>query len=410
MSLDVKLAQAVQDGVIPGAVLLAASSSGHVNYANVVGRRSLRVGVEDPLRLDTVFTLASMTKLLTTLCVLQLFERGALGLDADVSQHVPVLARQPILTGFSQDDGSPLLEERRCPITMRHLLTHSSGAGYHFMDTRLKRYVEYTRRGNPAAIVDDLFDLPLLHQPGAGWTYGSGITWAGKVVEKLTGQSLGAYMDSNIFKPLGITRIAFFLRDGPCFPATHVSDMAIRDAATGALAPGPPGLPFLPPLEECFGGEGAYGSLTDYFKVLRSLLLDDEKLLRKETTRLMFEPQLPTQAARDGLRAAFEDPSWAVGDFSGPRELDSAYGGLLVVGDAHPFRMRGHLSWSGAANLYWFIDRGAGVCGLWGTQVLPPADTAVEQLIGAFEKHVYNMATEEDDAEGRSKSLADGTR
>ncbi len=81
-----------------------------------MGRRSLRVGVEDPLRLDTVFTLASMNKLLTALCALQLFERGALALDADVSQHVPVLARQRILTGFSQDDGSPLLEQRGSPI------------------------------------------------------------------------------------------------------------------------------------------------------------------------------------------------------------------------------------------------------------------------------------------------------
>jgi CubicO group peptidase (beta-lactamase class C family) len=318
-----------------------------------VGRRSLRVGVEDPLRLDTVFTLASMTKLLTTLCVLQLVERRALSLDADVSQHVPVLARQSILTGFSPDDGSPVLEERRYPITMRQLLTHSSGAGYHFMDSRLKRYVEYTKRGNLAGTIDELFDLPLLHQPGEGWTYGSSITWAGRVVEKLTGQSLGTYMESNIFKPLGIARIAFFLRDLPGLSAIHVSDVTTRNAATGELAPGPPGLPFLPPLKDCFGGEGAYGDLTDYFKVLRSLLLDDEKLLRRETTRRMFEPQLPTQAARDGLRAAFEDPSWAVGDFSGPRELDWTYGGLLVVGDAHPFRMRGHLSWSGAANLYW---------------------------------------------------------
>ncbi len=65
------------------------------------------------------------------------------------------------------------------------------------MDTRLKRYVEYTNRENPADIIDDLFDLPLLHQPGAEWTYSSGITWAGKVVEKLTGQRLDTYMDSN---------------------------------------------------------------------------------------------------------------------------------------------------------------------------------------------------------------------
>ncbi|UNI20950.1 hypothetical protein JDV02_006991 [Purpureocillium takamizusanense] len=332
-----------------------------------------------------------MTKLLTTLCVLQLSERGVIALDDDVSEHLPVLAALPVLTGFA-DDGSPVLVKRDRPMTMRHLLTHSSGAGYLFMDPRLKQFVEYTKPKKPSGTIDELFALPLLHQPGEGWTYGCGITWAGRLVEKLTGQTLGAYMNENIFKRLGISRITFFPQQDPELQG-QVSDMTFRQD-DGGLRPAPPGLAFFPPLKDCLGGEGAYADLQDYFKVVRSLLVDDEKLLKRETTRLMFQPQLPTQQSRDALRETFEAATWAVGDFSGPKEFDWAYGGLLVVGDKHPIRRKGYLCWSGAANLYWFIDRDAGICGVWGTQVLPPGDETVRPLIGAFERHVYAMANE----------------
>ncbi|KAJ6437202.1 beta-lactamase family protein [Purpureocillium lavendulum] len=400
MSFDEKLAKAVQDGVIPGAVMLATNRSGTLNYQKVLGRRSLKPGVEDPLRLDSVLTIASMTKLLTTIAALQLSERGHIGLDDDVSEHLPVLAKQPVLTGFA-DDGSPNLAKRDRPITLRHLLTHSSGAGYLFLHPQLRQYVQHVKPKKPSGTIDELFALPLLHQPGEGWNYGSGISWAGRLVEKLTGQTLGAYMDDNIFKPLGICRITFFPQDVSELDG-QVSDMTFRQD-DGGLRAAPPGLSFFPPLKDCLGGEGAYADLQDYMKVVRSLLLDDEKLLRRDTTRLMFLPQLPTQASRDGLRDAFEDPSWAVGDFSGPKELDWAYGGLLVVGDAHPLRRKGYLSWSGAANLYWFVDRDAGVCGVWGTQVLPAGDEAVLPLISAFEKHVYAMAEQANGAERTSK-------
>ncbi|KAL3963223.1 hypothetical protein ACCO45_000227 [Purpureocillium lilacinum] len=408
MSFDATLDKAVQDGVIPGAVLLAMDRSGtcHLTTTNyyaipalrlaltqmatretqlqkVLGRRTLKPGVEDPLRLDTVFTVASMTKLLTTLCVLQLSERGVIALDDDVSEHLPILAKQPVLTGFA-DDGSPTLEKRDRPLTARHLLTHSSGAGYLFLDPRLKQYVEHTKPKKPSGTIDELFALPLLHQPGEGWTYGSGITWAGRLVEKLTGQS-------HHILPQEVSELA-----------GQVSDMTFR-RGDGGLRHAPPGLSFFPPLKDCLGGEGAYADLQDYIKVVYSLLVDDEKLLKRETTRLMFQPQLPTQASRDALRETFEVASWAVGDFSGPKEFDWAYGGLLVVGDKHPIRRKGYLCWSGAANLYWFIDRDAGVCGVWGTQVLPAGDEKVRPLIGAFERHVYAMAKEANGNERTSK-------
>ncbi|OBT86955.1 hypothetical protein VE02_04566 [Pseudogymnoascus sp. 03VT05] len=390
MSFDEVLEKAAQNGTIPGAVMLATNTSGDFNFQKVIGKRSLQAGHNDPLRLDTIFTIASMTKLLTSIALLQLHERGTVGLDQDVSEHVPVLANQSILTGFNKD-GTPILVKREKAITLRLLLTHSSGAGYSFMDPKLQQYAKYTGKSvAESSTVDDIFDWPLIYQPGEGWAYGAGVTWAGKVLEKLTGMSLEEYMQENIFKPLGISRITFFPKANPALEG-QVSDMSVRDDATGILSAAPAGLPFFGDLKDCLGGEGAYADLSDYAKVLRSILLDDEVLLKSETTALMFQPQLPTDAARAGLKKAMDDPSWAVGDFSGPNEYDWGVGGILIAGDNHPVRSRGCLIWSGAANLFWFIDRSAGLCGLWGTQVMPPADQKVEPLISLYEKHMYDL-------------------
>lgn len=175
-----------------------------------------------------------MTKLLTSIALLQLHERGTVGLDQDVSEHVPFLAKQSVLTRFNKD-GTPILVRREKDITLRLLLTHSSGAGYDFMDPKLQQYTKYT--GKPAtesSTIDDIFDWPLLYQPGEGWAYGAGISWAGKVLEKLTGKTLEEYMQENIFKPLGISRITFFPKANPALEG-HVSDMSVRDDATGML-------------------------------------------------------------------------------------------------------------------------------------------------------------------------------
>ncbi|ELR06514.1 hypothetical protein GMDG_02149 [Pseudogymnoascus destructans 20631-21] len=199
MSIDEVLEKAAQDGTIPGAVMLATNTSGDFNFKKVIGKKSLQAGCDDPLRLDSVFTIASMTKLLTSIALLQLHEHGTVGLDQDVSEYV--LTKQSILTGFSKD-GTPILVKREKDITLRLLLTHSSSASYSFMDPKLQQYAQYTGKSvTESSTIDDIFDWPLLYQPGEGWTYGAGITWVGKVLEKLTGKSLEEYMQENIFNP-----------------------------------------------------------------------------------------------------------------------------------------------------------------------------------------------------------------
>lgn len=107
--------------------------------------------------------------------------------------------------------------------------------------------------------------------------------------------------------------------------------MSVRDDKAGALSAAPPGLPYFGDLKDCLGGERAYAvDLTDYLKVMRSILLDDGVLLNSETAALMFQPQLPMDAARAGFRKAMEDPGWAVGDFLGPMSMSGPHADIIM--------------------------------------------------------------------------------
>lgn len=331
-----------------------------------------------------------MSKLLTTIAALQAVEQGLINLDDDVASHVPFLAKRQILTGFNDDD-SLILKDRKNKITLRLLLTHSAGAGYDFMDPNLMKLAVVQPRDVMAdATIDTRFRDPLIYEPGDGWTYGAGIAWAGKVIEAVSGVSLEDFMRRHIFEPLGIRDITFFPERRTDL-AGRILRKGIR-TETGKLLDAPSGLaPLLGPVEDCLGGEGLSGSLQDYIKIVHSILLDDGKLLKPESVELMFQPQL-TPASKSALKTMMENTDWTVGDFSGPNAYDWGLGGILIDGNDHEHRNKGWLGWSGVLNLTWFIDRTAGICAVFGTQVLPPGDKPVEALLSAWEKLVYEKA------------------
>lgn len=313
-----------------------------------------------------------MTKLLTSLCVLKLVEQGVIGLDDDVTPHLETLARQPVLTGF--DDGTsdskpPTFQARTQPITLRRLLTHSAGTGYLLMDGRLQRWAAATGRPLPkplqrppvsgGATVDTRFDYPLLFEPGSSWVYGSGIDWAGRLVEKLTGgtTTLDDFMYQHVLAPVGVprggitfhpTRLPGFSPDDNDLVAT-----AVRDEASGKVG-------FLPTEHfgehDAFGGEGLFGGAGHYLAVLHSLLVDDGKILQPQTARLLFEPLLEP-AAREALNAEIAEAGWVVGVVPKGVEYDWSAGGLLSTGgDGLGHRRKGFLQWSGMLNMSWVSE------------------------------------------------------
>lgn len=355
-SFESQISKAIADDTFPGAVLLAKSKDGKVNYAKNFG----------PWDETTVFRLASMTKLVTSVAVAKAIEQGLVALDTDVAPHLPALAAQPILTGFSAA-GEPLLRKRDKTITLRHLLTHSFGQAYTFLDTEVTgRYVQSTG-GDPGLnsilgrrSVDDALGYPLVAEPGERFAYGPGLDWAGHLVEVLAGVSLEEYMREHIFGPLGVAAggITFFPdRDNRAADAPRSrAALSVRDAGTGKAVPAPPGAAGVDPSEvgHCMGGAGLFADVGSYMKILESILVDDEKVLKRETARLLFEPLLSDDGKdRATLVEVFQDPWWVVGWTPQPAEAYSwSLAGLITPGgNAH--RRKGFLQWSGAYNLSW---------------------------------------------------------
>ncbi|ETS82670.1 hypothetical protein PFICI_04546 [Pestalotiopsis fici W106-1] len=374
---DQLLRDAVSTGLIPGAILYAQSADGALDWSQAISGSSAQYVKEAKLEI------ASLTKLITIIATLQLVEKEVLKLDQNVEDLIPTFARIEVLDGFDAN-GSPLLHKRRNSITVNKLLTHTSGAAYPVVDARLNDYKRCKGQDTSGSgTVDDSFGLPLSFEPGEGWSYGPGIDRMGQVIEKVTGLTLEQYFQQHIFSPLGMATASFWARpDVPMAAYSPVDGQLSHDHGRPTFTTG---------LTECHGGQGLVMSIPDFAKVLRSLLMDDGVLLKPETAALMFEPHLslgPRTMLLDKIQAA----EWTVGDIPSTGEYSWSLGGLLIDGDSHAFRRRNTLTWSGAVNLFWFIDRAAGVYGVLGLQIMPPSDPKVQYLIKAFEEEVYRKA------------------
>lgn len=205
-----------------------------------------------------------------------------------------------------------------------------------------------------ASTVVERCNVPLLYEPGTSWSYGTSIDWAGKLIERITGQTLEEYMKKTIWTPLGITDITFWPENRPDLKA-RAAHMSKRDRQGSGKVVHQGEIPSTRDVEDCFGGQGAYASMSDFFKILQSLLVDDEKLLRRETAAMMFEPQL-SEASRQAQRHDTTRSAHSrlfVGEFPAHVGLDWGIGGLLTTDDDAGWRRKNSLIWSGMPNLFW---------------------------------------------------------
>ena len=280
-SIDEMLKAATDCGDIPGVVAMAANRDGLL-YEGAFGRRALPDGAA--MTADTVFWIASMTKAITSAAAMQLVEQGKLVLDEPIAKILPELARPQVLEGFDAAD-EPRLRPARRAITLRHLITHTSGFVYDIWNPEMARYME--RKDIPGIITcrNSALDLPLAFDPGDAWDYGTGIDWVGKAVERVSGQQLGEYFAEHLFEPIGMTDTSFRLtpeRRG------RLAAMHARNA-DGTLTPIEFEIPQDPEFE--MGGGGLYSTAADYLVFERVLLnegrADGRQVLRPETVALM---------------------------------------------------------------------------------------------------------------------------
>ena len=384
---------AIDAGKINGAVICATDADGHFVYNKALGERSLLSGEKLPQQLDDVLFLASATKLITTIAALQCIDDGLLTLTGDLSTIAPELAAKQVLTGFSEDGETPLLEPQARPITLEMLLTHSSGASYDFLTPPVARWRE--KFGPPQKdgrrLVEESFDYPLSFQPGAGWMYGPGLDWAGRVVERVTGQTLGERMQQRIFDPLGIT-------DAQFCPVTRedlrgrLVDLNPQDPeGLGRAVLGGGGGDMNKRTQGDFGGHGLFLPGADYVKILHSLLAGDGKLLKPATVDDMFQNHLSPQATA-GHEAAIASPAgvyFRVG-VDVETKMGHGLGGLLTLEDVNGWYGERTLTWGGGMTIAWFIDRKNGLCGIGAVQAALPVDLElVAALKQTFRHDIY---------------------
>lgn len=377
--IDQVLHDVVEKGIVPGVVALAADETGPI-YAGAVG---IRDG-DTIMDLDTAFTLFSMTKPLTSVAAMQLVEQGRIGLDDPLRDELPELGEAQVLDGFAED-GTPRLRPPRCPITLRHLLTHTSGFAYHIWNEDIVRYHDHTGLPTITSGSKACLRSPLVCDPGERWEYGISTDWVAQVVERIGGQSLAAYFDAHLLGPLGMHDTSFVLRPDQ---RARLARIWARQA-DAALEP----LPFNVALDPdpCLGGGGLYGTGPDYLRFLRMWLgggeLDGVRILRAETIAEMNRNHIGDLAAGT-LVTAVPDLSYSVEFYPGIGK-QWGLGTMLTTEETGSGRAAGSLTWGGLANTYFWIDPVRGVTGVFMTQILPFADPDVLDLCRQFEQAVY---------------------
>lgn len=368
--------QAFASANLPGAVGMVVDRDG-VRYAAALGAADAVNGV--PMRRDTLFQIASMTKALTSVAVLQLVEQGRLALDEDIGAVLPDLADPQVLTGFDAD-GRPGLRPAATPVTLRHLLTHTAGLGYFFIHPEVLRYFAATGMPEPGSLAS--IRMPLLFDPGTRWEYSVGTDWAGLAVEAVTGLTLGDYLAAHVLAPLGMTATAF----RPQWPA-DAAQVHVRNAdGTFRLNPA-----VLGGGEFQMGGGGLSGTADDYARFVRMMLrggeLDGHRVLSEATVAEMGRNQIGP------LRAGFMGS--AMPDLAAPYDTfpdqHTGWGlGFLINPDQGPDgRSPGSLAWAGIFNSYYWIDPAKGVGGVMMSQLSPFGDAGALACFGALERMAY---------------------
>jgi methyl acetate hydrolase len=382
-AIDAVLRQATEAGDVAGVVAMAADAKGTV-YQGAFGRRGL--ATDAPMTLDTVFWIHSMTKAITATACMQLVEQGRIDLDAPASMLMPALAAPRVLEGFDAE-GQPMTRPARGTVTLRNLLTHTSGFVYDTWNAGQLAYLRKTGQGRYGSFTDAEGVLPLAFDPGTAWQYGIGIDWAGKLLEAVTGETLEATMRAHVLEPLGMHDTGYLL------PARGRGRLAVTTdrKPDGTLVSAPFDAPQDPAL--FLGGGGLHGTASDYMRFLSMLLhggtLDGVRILRPETVAAMGQNQIGDVLVGK-LTAALPAMSNDVELYPGmAKKWGLSF--LINTQDVPGRRRAGSLAWAGLRNTYFWLDPTTRVAGVIMTQVLPFADAKVLDLLDRFEQGVYAL-------------------
>ncbi|MBD3110462.1 beta-lactamase family protein [Bacillus sp. AGMB 02131] len=380
--LDFILQKSIADMGIPSVVAIVANKE-EILYEESFGQ--IGKGSRQPISMDTVFWIASMTKVITTTAALQLVERGLLQLHEPVSKVLPDINRIPVLAGFDED-GNAILRKAENQITLHHLLAHTAGFVYDMWNEDI---VAFTKERNIPGIIqcknETLEKTPAVFNAGKRWEYGINIEWVGKVVEAVSGQSLRDYMLKHILLPLGMNDTDFLLSEEQ---RARLAKMHVRDEDGRFHA-----IDFEMTQEPEFfmGGGGLYSTAGDYMKFMQMLLndgtLNEKQILQPQTVKMMMTNQIGDLNMHP-LITAIPSSTNNVNFF--PEMIKKwGYGFMINTEDVPGGRRASSLAWAGLGNTYFWIDPVERIAAVFMTQILPFADEDVLDVFSQFEKAVY---------------------
>jgi CubicO group peptidase (beta-lactamase class C family) len=321
------------------------------------------------------FNIASMTKPVTSVAIMMLVDEGKLTLDDDVAKYLPKYKNPVVVSTFNEADGSFETRPAKRPITIRHLLTHTSGIGYGFSSPKLTKMIQKTMQSE--------MDQPLLFDPGESWAYGASTRVLGHVVEAISGQTIDAFLQSRILGPLGMNDTSYLV---PTAKYARVVAVNARGADGKFVErPTPATIP-----ATVQGDGGLYGTASDYGLFLRMLLnrgkLGSTRILSDKAVNTIFQNHMgnivvqPQESANQSLSRNF--PVGAGKDKWG-------LGFQLAAEKQTNRRSPGSGTWAGIFNTHFFIDRSKELGIVVMMQTLPFYDEASMKVYAGVEEAVY---------------------
>lgn len=302
--LDQAMQAQVDQGKLAGIDMLI-YQDGEVVHRKLTGYQNLES--RTPLAEDTLYKIFSLTKLITGTALLMQYDQGKFQLDDPVEQYLPQLKGLQVA---SEDgpDGQPITEPAQHPVTIRELMNHTAGFTYgRFSESQVDALYVKEDIQNPDTTLADMMEklarIPLRQQPGTQWHYSISVDIQARLVEVLSGMTFDAFLEQNVFQPLGMKDTGFYV------PAEKAARLAVSYQPTEeGLKPMPNDF-FLRKPNFLNGGGGLISSMDDYLRFARMLLnegeLDGVRILKPETVRMMASDQLPAQVS---------GPNWAPGN------------------------------------------------------------------------------------------------
>jgi methyl acetate hydrolase len=382
-AIDTSLRGAVERKDVPGVVALITDRE-RVLYQSAFGVADVATG--RPLTSDALFRIASMTKPVTSVALMQLVEQGRIALDDPAEKYLPELAGLKVIESFDATSGDYRLRPASRPPTVRHFLTHTSGLAYPFTSAIWRDFKPRNGETFP-------FGGPLLFDPGERWHYSTSTDVVGKLVEAVSGQKLEDYFREHIFVPLKMNDTSYNVPEvkGQRLVAQQ-QRAGDRMDGTIELQKPQPGLTIAAPI----GGGGLASTADDYGRFMRMLLnggaLDEARVLKPETVALMGQNHIGAVSV-PALKSALPRSA----DFTFIADGRDKWGlGFLITADQVPGkRSPGSLSWGGINNTFFWIDPTRGIASVIMMQYLPFADAKALAVYDAFERGAYQLANSE---------------